>query len=292
MKKIITYISFGFFITCLCFNSFSQNYPSIFGSQSTKWDFPWCNLDQSSITEQISEVDTTINGVSYKKVGTIYPGGISYGLDAVSSNGYARENQAEGKVWYKGGVEGIFGMDTVEYLIMDLSLNVGDTFIIHESFGLELMTTIDSVYYDFGVKHVRTDHQFWSSEVPLIFIEGLGTNYGISYMHDSYNMCRCLMSIKKDSDEVYSNSDCEPPVVGNEDLTEDVSVSIFPNPSSTYVTIESNATDVQEYTIYSVLGEKVMNGILNSNRIDISVLPSSSYILRIGNQSFKLFVSK
>lgn len=294
MNKVNIVILFSFLFTCLCFTSFSQNYPSIFGSQSTKWDFPWCNLDQSSITEQLSEIDTTINGVSYKKVGTIYPGGISYDLNTVNSNGYAREDQTEGKVWFTGGVESIFGIDTVEYLIMDLSLNVGDTFIIHESFGLELMTTIDSVYYDFGVKHVRTDHQFWASEVPLTFIEGLGTNYGISYMHDSYNMCRCLMSIKKDSDVVYSNSDCVLPVVGINEYEIENKFTFFPNPATSHIMIQKNTSDDVSYTIYSVLGKMIKTGMVHSNekRVDVSDLPGSVYILVIGGQSYKLFLSQ
>ena len=77
-----------------------------------------------------------------------------------------REDLAEGKVWFMGAVETMSGLDTAEYLIMDLSLNVGDTFIVYQSFGFETMTTVDSVYYEFGLKHVRTTHQFWWSEVP------------------------------------------------------------------------------------------------------------------------------
>ena len=69
--------------------SFAQNYPSIFGIENTKWDFPWCNLDQSSITEQFTELDTIIDGVEYKKVGTLNSGGISYDLNVIGSNGYA-----------------------------------------------------------------------------------------------------------------------------------------------------------------------------------------------------------
>ena len=81
-------------------------------------------------------------------------------------------------------------------------------------------------------------------------------------------------------------------MVGNEHLMEDFKTSIFPNPVSTYLTVESNLKSVQDYAIYSILGEKVMSGRISSNRIDISGLPSSSYILRIGDQSFKLFVTK
>jgi hypothetical protein len=240
----------------------------------------------------MSEMETVINGVSYKMVGTVYSGGVSYDLSGIDANGFTREDVSTGKAWFMSTIEMMGGIDTLEFLIMDLSLSVDDTFLIYQPYNEVITSIIDYIYYISGVKHVQTDYHFWGSEEPLTFIEGIGTNYGLSYMHDSYNMCRCLISINKDLDEVYSNSNCFPPSVGTEDLTEEVSVTVFPNPSSTYVTIESNAKGVQQYAIYSILGEKVMSGIINSNRIDISGLPSSSYILRIGNQSFKLFVTK
>ena len=275
--------------------SFAQNYPSIFGIENTKWDFPWCNLDQSSITEQFTELDTIIDGVEYKKVGTLNSGGISYDLNVIGSNGYAREDLAEGKVWFKGAVETMSGLDTAEYLIMDLSLNVGDTFTVYQSFGFETMTTVDSVYYEFGLKHVRTTHQFWWSEIPLTFIEGLGTNYGISYMHDNYNMCLCLISIKKDSNEVYSNTDCFLPIVGLNDNDSESEFSFFPNPASSHITIRKNTIENDaSYVIYSLLGERIKSETIDSkeHQVDVTDLSKGTYILVLGDQSFKLFITE
>ncbi len=295
MKKTHKYITGFALFMFLSFNFFSQNYPSIFGIQNTKWDFPWCNLDQASITEQITEIDTIIDGVEYKKVGTVNPGGISYDLNAIGSNGYAREDLAEGKVWFKGAVETMSGLDTAEYLIMDLSLNVGDTFVVYQSFGFEIMTTVDSVYYDFGLKHVRTTHQFWWSEVPLTFIEGLGTNYGISYMHDNYNICLCLISIKKDSDEVYSNSDCFLPIVGLNDNDSESEFSFSPNPASSHITIRKSTIEKNaSYVIYSLLGERIKSETFyyKEHQVDVTDLSEGTYLLVIENQSFKLFITE
>ena len=208
----------------------------------------------------------------------------------MDANGFAREDVTTGKAWFMSAIETMSGLDTVEYLIMDLSLNVGDTFLIYQPWNEVITSIIDSVYYISGVKHVQTNYHFWGSDEPLTFIEGVGTNYSLGYMHDSFNMCRCLISINKDLDEVYSNTNCFPPMVGNEHLIEDVGISIFPNPASNYLIVKSNLISVKDYAIYSVLGEKLMSGGISSNRIDISGLASSSYILRIGNQSFKLFV--
>jgi len=276
----------------ICNDSFSQNYNSIFGIENTNWKMPFCNLDIADVKEQMSEVETVINGLNYKKVGTVTPNGVFYDLNGFYTNGFTREDVSSGKAWFMSTMETILGMDTLEFLVMDLSLNIGDTFMIHKPWNDVITSIIDSVYFISGVKHVQTDYHFWGSSQPLTFIEGIGTNYGLSYMHDSFNMCRCLISINKDFDEVYSNNNCFPPMVGNEHLMEDFKTSIFPNPVSTYLTVESNLKSVQDYAIYSILGEKVMSGRISSNRIDISGLPSSSYILRIGDQSFKLFVTK
>ena len=292
MKLFLQFLVTLILFFSICNDSFSQNYNSIFGVENTNWKMPFCNLDIADVKEQMSEIETVINGLNYKKVGTVTPNGVFYDLNGFDPNGFTREDVSSGKAWFMSTVETIGGMDTIEFLVMDLSLNIGDTFMIHKPWNDVITSIIDSVYFISGVKHVQTDYHFWGSSEPLTFIEGVGTNYGLSYMHDWLNMCHCLISINKDLDEVYSNANCFPPMVGNEEIKQEANVSVFPNPASTFVTIESNAKGVQNYAIYSVIGERVMNGTIHSNRIDISGLASSSYILRIGNQSFKLFVAE
>ena len=292
MKFIIQILVISFLFLSSSNVLLAQNYNSIFGIENTTWKTPFCNLDQAHIKEQVSEMESMINGETYKMVGTVYSGGVSYDLAGIDANGFTREDETAGKAWFMSTIETMSGLDTVEYLIMDLSLNVGDPFLIYQPWNEVITSIIDSVYYISGVKHVQTNYLFWGSDEPLTFIEGIGTNYGLSYMHDSFNMCHCLISINKDFDEVYSNNNCFPPMVGNEHLVEDVGISIFPNPASKYLIVESNLKSVKDYAIYSILGEKIMSGRLSSQRIDISGLPSSSYILKLGNRSFKLFVAE
>lgn len=269
--------------------SFAQNYTSFYGLHSTKWEAPWCNLDVEYMQLQEIGLDTSINGVQYKKVGTWQPGfGLSYDLSGISSNGYVRENTNSGKIWFAGTIETFSSFDTVEYLVMDLSLEVNDTFLIHENIGQVVTSIIDSVYYVSGLKHVQTDYTFWSNEQPLTFIEGVGTNYGITYMHDSYNMCHCLVSLIRDDNEVYSNAACFPAVAENTEITKEQELSVYPNPARTHITINSKPGN--QYEIYSILGERVLNGTMHSSsmQIDISNLVSNVYFIRVNNKSFKL----
>ena len=293
MKFFIQLLAVFCFFVSTSVDSFAQNYNSIFGIENTKWEMPFCNLDQAYVKEQMSEMETVINGVSYKKVGTVTPSGVSYDLSGIDANGFTREDVSTGKAWFMSTIEMMGGIDTLEFLIMDLSLNVEDTFLIYQPWNQVTTSIIDSVYYISGVKHVQTDYHFWGSEEPLTFIEGIGTNYGLSYMHDSYNMCHCLISINKDLDEVYSNSNCFPPSVGYSSISNEVQLSVFPNPANTHITIKGNFNEEIEYEIYSLLGKKVMGGIIDAPSIDVDLteLQSNPYIIRIGNQSFKLFVS-
>ncbi len=274
--------------------SFAQNYSSVFGVSTTKWEMPFCNLDQAHVKTQVSEMETMINGTSYKMVGTVHTSGVSYDLTGVDANGFAREDVQDGKVWFMSTIETIWGLDTLEFLVMDLSLNVNDTFLIHQAYNEVITSFVDSVYYVSGVKHVRTNYYFWGNNEPLTFIEGIGTNYGLGYMHDSYNMCRCLISINKDFDEVYLNSSCFPPSVGYNDLHDELELTVYPNPTSSILTIETNRNEQLEYQIISLNGKIVRKDTLSSlrNELDLSDLSPDIYVLRIGNESFKLVITK
>ena len=265
----------------------AQQYQSVFGNESTKWKYPFCNLDVAEVQEKISNETTTLNNVQYEKIGTPYQGTINYTLVPNSGNALAREDLQNGRVWYTSVIETIQGYDTVEFLIMDLSLQIDDSFVIHELFGDEDIAIVDSVYYLSGLKHVRTTYQHWASDFPLTFIEGIGTNYGIAYMHDHYNMCSCLLSVDKDSEEVYLNNACNPASAGikEEPIKQ---LYLFPNPASKTIVI-SKLTGKGTYTITNILGETVRNGTYFSTdlNIDLSALKNNIYFIEIEGEIMK-----
>ncbi len=272
----------------LSYSSFfyAQSYTSIFGNVSTTWKIPFCNLDQFIITEQISNSEITYNSNDYKKIGTSYAEGIDYSLNAMNGNGWARENTNEGKAWFVGVIETLNGIDTIEYLVMDLSLNVGDDFLVYESFGETDLAIVDSIYFESGLKYVRTTYQHWNSNEKLTFIEGVGTNYGLSYMHNVYNLCNCLLSINKDLLQVYTNNNCLPTADYTE---EEIKVlTLYPNPAKQSISI-SNISNPGNYRILSVLGEEVKHTSFkgNSIQIDIRDLKPNIYFLEIDSQILK-----
>ncbi len=278
----LSVLLFLFFST----SSVAQNYTSIFGSENTTWKIPFCNLDQFMINEKFSDSEIVYNSNVYKRIGTTNSNGVDYGLNSVGGNGWARENTNEGKAWFVGVAETIDGMDTIEYLVMDLSLEVGDNFLVYESFGETDLAMVDSIYFDAGFKHVRTTYQHWNNDEKLTFIEGVGTNYGLSYMHNVFNLCNCLLSINKDLMQVYSNNNCLPTTDYSE--LQQKELTLFPNPAVNSISI-NHISNGGSYKIFSVLGEEVLNKSFEGKYIEINIkdLKPNIYFIEIDNQILK-----
>lgn len=68
-------------------------------------------------------------------------------------------------------------------------------------------------------------------------------------------------------------------------------IKIFPNPTDGIVSLRLVASKQSDYVVYSITGELVGNGTLNTvnNSIDLSHLPSSWYIIQIEGAYFKVY---
>ena len=66
--------------------------------------------------------------------------------------------------------------------------------------------------------------------------------------------------------------------------------SIYPNPTNGFVTLKTEIIKSQEYEIYSITGELLLNGTIeiNEKTIDLSVVPKGVLVLKIGKQTLKL----
>jgi len=267
----------------------AQSYNSIYGSDSTKWEIPFCNLDQGYIREQISKEDTVVNGNIYKKVGTFGNNSIDYSMNGGQTNGLTREDTISGKAWFMGAIETVNGLDTIEFLIMDLSLNINDAFVIYESFGDSSIAIIDSIYTISGSKYVRTNYVLQGGNQKLTFIEGVGTNYGLNYMHDTYNMCPCLRTYEKDNSQIYINSQCSPVSGIDKEVLYKNNISIYPHPISSRGTFKfENPNNIQsELIIFNSLGQTVYTYRTNNNYFEIN-----NKLHLKGTYFFKLIIAK
>lgn len=259
-------------------NSYSQNYKSIFGSSSTTWNVirhGWCDAIISK--EVIATIDTTVDSNTYKVV---------HGL-----GGFLREDTILGKVWF---------YDTSlfkEYLVMDLNLNVGDTFNIYNWQNDSVPIIVDSVYYVSGLKYIRFNEwlQLCGHDEKIIFIEGSGPNASFNYNGEyyatpvvSYMLCHFKDGIKVLSNLLFGDT-CFANELG---ITENKfinGIKVFPNPAADKINIiitDNNYSSV-ELTFYSTLGILIKKEIVNfqTGQIDISNLKDGLYIISVKNKS-------
>jgi len=276
MKSRI-FLIFALFV-CALTTSLGQIYNTIFGQDTTEWAVPFCQLGQGLIVDRIAIEDTMIYGQNYKKVGTIEHNSIDYkmmGLLGVT-NGFLREDTISGKVWFLGTINNNTVLDTVEYLISDMSLSLGDSFVIHLNYG-DSITVVDSVYYEAGAKYIQLN--FRPTEIgpnfkKVTFVEGVGTNYGFAYMHfnTAHNLCPCLSNYEKDGSTVYFDHSCS--VVNNISKVEHnnfLNVNVFPHPISGRSILKfENSTQAEVLLVlYDVTGNVIERYKTNNDYFEL-----------------------
>ena len=71
-------------------------------------------------------------------------------------------------------------------------------------------------------------------------------------------------------------------------------VQVFPNPFKEDLHIESSFQKAQNYALYSILGKHIMNGPIQSDStlVNLSATPDGVYILKVGDQTFKVIKRK
>ena len=60
-------------------------------------------------------------------------------------------------------------------------------------------------------------------------------------------------------------------------------ITLYPNPARNFLFIDSNESQL-EYTLLSMSGELLGNGKLSNNRIDLSVIPTGIFLIKINNK--------
>ncbi|HPR60748.1 MAG TPA: hypothetical protein PLF35_07380 [Prolixibacteraceae bacterium] len=175
MKNIIT-IAFVLFSTLAIQ---AQPYQSIFYEDTTRWTAFECVIDGFSYFTSSIYDDTTINNVQYK----INHLGLICAPNFNEMIGFLREDTLTGKVWYKPNFE----EDKDELLIMDLSLQKGDSFgfTTNTYYQQKADWIVDSVYYEDSRKIIEFTVYSWClADQKLRFIEGIGPSNGISYYNE------------------------------------------------------------------------------------------------------------
>ncbi|MGZ4035193.1 MAG: T9SS type A sorting domain-containing protein [Bacteroidia bacterium] len=297
------------FLFCYVKVNFAQLYQpfptdsAVWRQQNASWDGDVWDQDDYNY---FFRGDTIISGNTYHKiyhtgshteyVTALYPPWtIVYGPLSVDSNKYV------GGIREDGLKHVFFFPDTAtvtsEQLLYDFNLSLGDTLPVtycntNSYGGIKYVSSIDSVLV--GAVYHKCYHISAGPGYMNLgsIIEGVGNSSGllekilpvfeyedllICYSHNGAFEYIPTLSTPSPT------ATCELPLLaGINEYKNEKSITIFPNPSSGNLTIRSNLTGDINVEINNLLGEKIVQLILNSSQtsIDLSTFPKGLYFLK------------
>ncbi|HNQ67365.1 MAG TPA: T9SS type A sorting domain-containing protein [Bacteroidales bacterium] len=292
MKKML--IISSILITLFAFKANSQDYETICKVGSSSWNYiPYGGCD-FFYTDSITILkDTIYNEQNYFLL-------YSFGYFESDTAGYLREDTIVGKLWYRENLS-----TAPEYLIMDLSLNKNDSFMLHEySYPTEI--TVDTVYYD----DENRKHVGFSDEIIRIcsftpdfeFIEGVGSTACHFYQGTSSGpyLSTSLLCCHRNNELIFSNEEfynnCNLLCVNAHISNTDSEVNVFPNPSNGCFEIKFDNPNCEFFIfeIYSLTGQTVYSEKTNNDLINIKsgLNGSGIYFYTLTNNKNKMINGK
>jgi len=261
-------------------------------SDSAKWSVAeWFWFDISTRNYQF-DYDTTFCGHTYSKT-SIY-----------SSSPYFYFRSDSLRTFFRFGNK----CSSREYLMYDYSLNVGDTVYLTSDLGIFgyadslmfILNDIDTVNY-LGTDRLRFKMHYYFlplySGPPRImyWVKGLGSLthpfFSIKPLQDG---CEChydLLCYDSLGTQLFFNTQyntCDTTSLGFEMPKNELSIQIYPNPSSDYfnISIENiQKSSNLELLIYDIKGRKLKHLVLQNssgnNRVDVKDLASGIYTLHL-----------
>ena len=263
--------------------------------------------------------DTTVNGLFYKKLWesstvTTYENGAPAGFtsgnwqvielireDTALQKVYLRK--ISGTIYYPGPDHWCTEDTSIDSLLFDFSQTGGDSIRIHyrtetdicnyDSFGLDSIRTANLYGANRKVWYIHGGPSFYFGNFQLI--EGVGYSFGLFGTPlvigiDNYSYNTELLDYCVGPDSLCGTCYTRP--VGIPDLSLTTDVSIFPNPSNTYVTMVAENI-INSVVITDVSGRQILNQTFNASKVVIYTtgLAKGTYICKIysaGQQTNKL----
>lgn len=249
----------------------AQSYENVISSDSTSWDIAHQELFGIAMEKLYTK----------KHPDSTYSTLFIFGLyNDTTSVGSIREETNSGKIWYKD----IFNTD--EKLIMDMNLDLGDTFEVKPG----IMSEVDSVFYYEGKKIIRFDLQTrWDESV--MFIEGTGPNIGIFYplygFDSHYAACKYNQNTLAYVNSNANFDECSPISTGINDNSYNNKIQLYPNPAKSLLKIElpKSFRSKTEIEIKDISGKVILQKVFNKKTFALNVdhIKQGIYILTLWN---------
>ncbi len=296
---------FAFVLLAIANNTNAQSgYQSFLKGDSIQWYMVDDVLDagESGLIFYVTDthtVDSTLcKTLSCKQVWYDRNGNLQY--FQTSSIGYLSEDTITGRLWL------YFRKDNtlIKKLIVDMSLDVGDTFVLplfHDNnYGDDwdtLKYTVDSIAYVNGKKHIfMSDKIYDDFLLSNDFIEGVGSSLFMFFPIEAYNMMelywhsRFLLCFYRDGvkefnadygwlyEDGYDN--CVPKLSL---ITPDTPphITAYPNPAKDRVTLEFGGARFSTLRLVNTAGATVLETTLTGQEpqhtLQLKGLPSGIY---------------
>ncbi len=289
MKTLVYKLVLGVFFTLFALNLNAQDYqyiplvkPGIQIWTTTAATEGYRHYNRFALTEE----DTIIEGDNYKKL-YWFQDSIFNPLTAECIGGL-REN-AQKQVFYKGK-SGYDNEGWINGLICDFSLSVGDTFKVnpYADYYVKVLA-IDTVEINNILRReILIGGNFEESQEAFKFIEGIGNNLGLLFDNIMSFITGGgsgkLFCYEHNGDLQYMSNDitnCSNPYVGLPNiLTEDNSITLYPNPTNKEVNISSENI-INSIELFNSLGQKVYQTNLKAKgkTIDVNSFSKGVYVI-------------
>ena len=341
MKKICLTIAIALLAgTAATAQDTATVYRSVFGDSVTIWTEAYMFLSHepmeasrchSYVRLAFTNDTVVVSGETYIRASTGYYNTFTnnYFINHYYGDVILRESIDHSKLYgyyyYDEGYGNIYlSPDSAEILFMDLSLNVGDTMQngVWQSSGNVPPLVIDSVYYQNGQKHLRTNLvRRWNLTNfmdTMEFVEGVGPTWGMYY-----GWCQdvsCILQGKEfftmiccihDSVHEYSNdklidensesyvylqvhNDCYA-IDWHDDIEwhgidgiDRLTAMMYPNPVNDVIYLSGIDDDVKYCVIYNSIGApEGLFGIGSDGKIDVSSLQKGLYFMILNGNKYR-----
>lgn len=273
-------------------NEYFENDPRWQTAYSCYWG-AW-PMDYHNIYDHISG-ETEIDGYTYKILHT------TPNTQMTALREFVR---SEGKKIYAIDPE-----TNTEELMYDFDAEIGDTLEVSEDMytGVLVVESISTVIVNGEERKVFTVVDSESGNYPAapVLIEGVGNSInglfgyifgwfdcGITPMcYSIHNMTYTWENAVGYTLENFTATEGVCALADKVDDIRKVRLQIFPNPVGDYITIQNLSSSKTDYRILNSLGEIVLDGITQTNTIELQNLAVGYYILLIGSNEHSTTLS-
>lgn len=300
MKTTVYCLIIFLLITSL--DLFSQSYKNILANENV-WDELY--VFEAAVTTKYKTIgDTIFLGKEYKKIGAQ-----SFASGPFVLVFLIREDSLEKKLYFVDNFN--LSMDTVEYLLYDFNVNIGDTVSVHMPRSINYSSYMASDTFNLVLDSYTAFDNINNDDTALVFsyvdniggypnvywIKGLGSRAGIGFSAMRWppmDGTQIICASKNGDDCFYyepfgSSHNCNISYSEVSKFTE-VSYKLYPNPCKNEITVSGKSINFIQIIDIAGIEIRAINVNSYTKTINLEGLRKGIYFIIINNESVKKII--